>query len=74
MLLLHYPPQERALEEISERKHKDGYHCPDCESEHIVRFGKYSTSVDGEEVKKQTNGKFNVPSYRRNGRDLFPVL
>ena len=131
-----------ALEEISERKHKDGYHCPDCESEHIVRFGKYATIVDGEEVKKQryrckacrmtftdltntalyrtrhlhrwmkfiecmiegyslrkaaklvggrysrnlvlleaqdsfgikTDGKFNIPGYRRNGRDLFPVL
>ncbi|MCP3032487.1 IS1595 family transposase [Halobacillus sp. A1] len=42
-----------ALQEISERKHKEGYRCPDCESEHIVRFGKYSTIVDGEEVKKQ---------------------
>ncbi|MEC1377231.1 IS1595 family transposase [Heyndrickxia oleronia] len=41
------------LEEISERKNKDGYRCPNCESEHIVRFGKYSTIVDGEEVKKQ---------------------
>lgn len=41
------------LQEISERKNKSGYHCPDCESEHIVRFGKYSTIVDGEEVKKQ---------------------
>ena len=42
-----------ALEEISERKHKEGYHCPDCESEHIVLFGKYSTIVDGEELRKQ---------------------
>ncbi len=41
------------LEEISERKHKDGYRCPSCESEYIVRFGRYSTIVDGEEVKKQ---------------------
>ncbi len=41
------------LEEISERKNKSGYQCPDCESEHIVRFGKYSTFVDGEEIKKQ---------------------
>ena len=41
------------LEEISERKNKDGYRCPDCESEHIVRFGRYSIIVDGEEVKKQ---------------------
>lgn len=40
------------LQEISERKTKSGYRCPDCESEHIVRFGKYSTFVDGEEVKK----------------------
>lgn len=39
------------LEEISERKNKNGYQCPDCESEHIVRFGKFSTFVDGEEVK-----------------------
>ena len=41
------------LHEISERKNKNGYECPDCESEHIVRFGKYTTIVDGEEVKKQ---------------------
>ena len=41
------------LEEISERKNRDGYRCPDCESEHIVRFGKYYTIVDGEEMKKQ---------------------
>ncbi len=41
------------LQEISERKNKSGYQCPDCESEHIVRFGKYSTIVDGETVKKQ---------------------
>lgn len=41
------------LHEISERKNKNGYECPDCTSEHIVRFGKYTTIVDGEEVKKQ---------------------
>lgn len=39
------------LEEISKRKNKSGYHCPDCESEYIVRFGGYSTIVDGEEIK-----------------------
>ncbi len=31
---------------VSERKNKGGYLCPDCESEHIVRFGKYSIIVD----------------------------
>src|SRR5690625_7008679 len=41
------------LEEISERRNKTGYQCPDCESEHIIRFGKYTTSVEGEEVVKQ---------------------
>jgi transposase-like protein len=41
------------LQEINERKNKNGYRCPDCESEHIVRFGKYSTIVDGEEIVKQ---------------------
>lgn len=41
------------LQEITERKNKNGYHCPDCESEHIVRFGKYSIVVHGEEVTKQ---------------------
>lgn len=41
------------LHEISERKNKNGYECPDCTSEHIVRFGKYTTIVDGEEVKNQ---------------------
>src|SRR5690625_7449281 len=41
------------LHEISERKNKNGYECLDCESEHIVRFGKYTTIVDGEQVKKQ---------------------
>lgn len=41
------------LHEITERKNKNGYECPDCASEHIVRFGKYTTMVDGEEVKKQ---------------------
>ena len=28
------------LQEISERKNKNGYHCPDCESEHIVQVWK----------------------------------
>src|SRR5699024_12871187 len=41
------------LHEISERKNKNGYECPDCESEHIVRFGKYTIIVEGEEVIKQ---------------------
>lgn len=41
------------LQEISERKNKSGYHCPDCESAHIVRYGTYSTIVDGDEVEKQ---------------------
>ena len=41
------------LHEISERKNKNGYECLDCESEHIVRFGKYTTTVDGEKVKWQ---------------------
>lgn len=41
------------LHEISEHENKNGYECPECESEHIVRFGKYLTIVDGEEVKKQ---------------------
>src|SRR5690625_3377907 len=41
------------LDEISERKNKTGYQCPDCESEHIIRFGKYTTSVEGDEVVKQ---------------------
>ena len=41
------------LEEISERRNKTGYQCPDCESEHIIRFGKYTTLVDGDEVVKQ---------------------
>ncbi|MFA9558757.1 IS1595 family transposase [Evansella sp. AB-rgal1] len=41
------------LHEISERKNKEGYHCPDCDSEHIVRNGTYTTPVDGDEVEKQ---------------------
>lgn len=41
------------LSEISERKNKEGYHCPDCESEHIVRNGTYTTLVYGDEVEKQ---------------------
>lgn len=41
------------LDEISERKNKEGYHCPHCESEHIVQNGKYPTLVDGEKVEKQ---------------------
>jgi transposase-like protein len=41
------------LDEISERKNKEGYHCPHCESEHIVQNGKYTTLVDGEKVEKQ---------------------
>lgn len=40
------------LHEISECKNKNGYECPDSASEHIVRFGKYTTIVDGEDVKK----------------------
>ncbi|WP_374989319.1 IS1595 family transposase (plasmid) [Priestia megaterium] len=41
------------LQEISERKNKEGYQCPVCESEYVIRFGKYTTMVDGEEVIKQ---------------------
>ncbi|HCX5354422.1 TPA: IS1 family transposase, partial [Escherichia coli] len=41
------------LQEISERKNKSGYHYPNCESEHIVRYGTSSTIVDGDEVEKQ---------------------
>lgn len=41
------------LQEISERKNKQGYFCPHCQSKHVVRFGKYTTLVDGDEVKKQ---------------------
>lgn len=44
---------ETVLQEISERKNKSGYHCPDCESEYIVRYGTYSTIVDGDKVEKQ---------------------
>lgn len=55
------------LEEISERKHKDGYRCPDCESEHIVRFGKYPIIADGEEVKKQ---RYRCKACRRTFTDL----
>lgn len=33
------PSTGTVLQELSERKNKSGYHCPDCESEHIVRFG-----------------------------------
>jgi transposase-like protein len=55
------------LQEISERKNKSGYHCPDCESEHIVRFGKYSTIVDGEEVKKQ---RYRCKACRKTFTDL----
>jgi transposase-like protein len=42
-----------ALQEISERKNKQGYSCPHCNLNHVVRFGKYTTLVDGDEVKKQ---------------------
>lgn len=42
-----------ALQEISERKNKNGYSCPHCNSHHVVRFGKYTTIVDGDEIKKQ---------------------
>lgn len=38
------------LHEISERKNKNAYECPNCDSEHIVRFGKYTTIVDGIEM------------------------
>ena len=31
-------PTRSVLEEISERKNRNGYRCPDCESEHIVRL------------------------------------
>lgn len=41
------------LQDITERKNKSGYHCPDCESGHIVRYGTYSTIVEGDEVEKQ---------------------
>src|SRR5699024_12811796 len=41
-----------AIHEISVRKNRNGYECLDYTSEHIVRFGKYTTIVDGEEVKK----------------------
>lgn len=39
------------LFEISERTNKSGYLCPDCESEHVVRFGKYSTIVEGRKLR-----------------------
>src|SRR5690625_717929 len=41
------------LQEISERKNESGYQRPDCKSDQIVRFPKYSSFVDGEEFKKQ---------------------
>jgi transposase-like protein len=56
------------LQEISERKNKSGYHCPDCESEHIVRFGKYSTVVDGKEVIKQ---RYRCKACKTTFTDLF---
>lgn len=55
------------LQEISERKNKGGYRCPGCESEEIVRFGKYSTLLDGEEVKKQ---RYRCKSCRKTFTDL----
>lgn len=50
------------LEELSERKYKNSYRCPDCESDHIVRFEKYSTIVDGQEVKKQ---RYRCKAYKK---------
>jgi len=41
------------LQEISERKNKQGYTCLHCQSKQVVRFGKYTTLVDGDEVIKQ---------------------
>lgn len=38
--------------EISERKDKSSYRCPDCESEHIVRLGSIQLSS---KVKKLKN-------------------
>jgi transposase-like protein len=37
----------------SERKNKQGYTCLHCQSKQVVRFGKYTTLVDGHEVIKQ---------------------
>ncbi|WP_347860774.1 IS1595 family transposase [Salimicrobium sp. PL1-032A] len=55
------------LEEISERKNKNGYQCPDCEAEHVVRFGTYTTIVDGDEVKKQ---RYRCKACRKTFTDL----
>lgn len=53
------------LHEISERKNKNGYECPDCTSEHIVRFGKYTTIVNGEIRTKGLYHIQNVNNYHR---------
>ncbi|WP_188205928.1 IS1595 family transposase [Alkalibacillus aidingensis] len=55
------------LEEIAERKHKEGYECPECASEHVVRFGKYTTLVGGQEVTKQ---RYHCKSCRKTFTDL----
>lgn len=55
------------LQEMSERKNKSGYHSPYCESEHIVRFGSYSTIVDGNEVLKQ---RYRCKACKRTFTDL----
>ena len=55
------------LEEFAERKNKEGYQCPDCESEHVVRFGKYTTLVNGDEVTKQ---RYRCKACRKTFTDL----
>ncbi|RPF50601.1 hypothetical protein EDC24_2568 [Aquisalibacillus elongatus] len=55
------------LEEFAERKNKEGYQCPDCESEHVVRFGKYTTLVGGDEVTKQ---RYRCKACRKTFTDL----
>ncbi|UOE92646.1 IS1595 family transposase [Alkalihalobacillus sp. LMS39] len=44
---------EPVFKEVSERKHKEGYTCPRCQSKRSVRFGTYSVKMGGKIVDRQ---------------------
>lgn len=57
----------RAIDEIQEQKHKDGFVCPHCESHSVVRFGKYVIQTRAGEVKRQ---RYRCKSCRQTFNDL----
>ena len=62
-----FSTSQPVIQEITERKNKDGYNCIHCTSKQVVRFGRYMVKIGLKEVERQ---RYRCKDCRKTSTDV----